>query len=61
MLSPAEIQAAADVSVVVAGGFTTPEFADRVIREGKVELVAVARAMLTNPEWATEARATLAD
>ena len=55
----AEIRKAADVPVVVAGGITTPEFADRVIREGKVELVALARAMLSNPEWALDARKAL--
>lgn len=55
----AEIQAAVDVPVVVAGGITKPEFADRVIREGKVDLVAIGRAMLDNPDWAAEAREIL--
>jgi NADPH2 dehydrogenase len=55
----AEIQAAAHVPVVVAGGITQPEFADRVIREGKVDLVAVGRAMLSNPDWAADARKIL--
>jgi 2,4-dienoyl-CoA reductase-like NADH-dependent reductase (Old Yellow Enzyme family) len=44
----------------VAGGITEPEFADRVIREGKVDLVAIGRAMLANPEWAADAREVLA-
>lgn len=55
----AEIREAANVPVVVAGGITKPEFADRVIREGKVELVGVARAMLNNPEWALDAQKAL--
>jgi NADPH2 dehydrogenase len=54
-----EIRAAVDVPVVVAGGITKPEYADRVIREGKVDLVAVGRAMLENPNWALDARKTV--
>ena len=54
-----EIRAAVDVPVVVAGGITKPEYADQVIREGKVELVAVGRAMLENPDWALDARKTV--
>ena len=56
----ADIRAGVDVPVVVAGGITEPEFADRVIREGKIDLVAIGRAMLTNPEWAADARKVLA-
>ena len=48
-----------DVPVVVAGGITDPVAADRFIREEHVDLVAVGRAMLTNPDWVTEARAAL--
>ena len=54
-----EIRAAVEVPVVVAGGITQPEFADRVIREGKVDLVAIGRAMLSNPDWAADARKIL--
>jgi 2,4-dienoyl-CoA reductase-like NADH-dependent reductase (Old Yellow Enzyme family) len=54
-----EIRAGVDVPVVVAGGITKPEYADRVIREGKVDLVAVGRAMLENPNWALDARRTV--
>jgi 2,4-dienoyl-CoA reductase-like NADH-dependent reductase (Old Yellow Enzyme family) len=53
------IRAEVDAPVVVAGGITDPLFADRVTREGKVDLVAIGRAMLKNPEWAEEARKTL--
>ena len=55
----ADIQAAANVPVVVAGGITEPEFADLVIREGKVDLVGIGRAMLSNPDWAADARKAL--
>lgn len=57
----ARIQAEVAVPVVVAGGITDPLAADRFIREGQVELVAIGRAMLANPDWATEARAALRD
>ena len=55
------IRAEVDSPVVVAGGITDPLFADRVIREGKVDLVAIGRAMLKNPEWAEAARETLVE
>ena len=48
-----------NVPVVVAGGITDALAADRFIREGHVDLLAIGRAMLTKPDWATEARATL--
>jgi NADPH2 dehydrogenase len=55
----AGIKAAVNVPVIVAGGVTDPAYADQVIRSGQVDLVAVGRAMLKNPEWAREARALL--
>ncbi|MBS1251745.1 MAG: NADH oxidase [Anaerolineales bacterium] len=55
----AGVRAAVDVPVVVAGGITEPEFADRVIREQEVDLVAIGRAMLSDPDWAAEARDAL--
>ena len=55
----AEIRAAVNAPVVVAGGITAPEFADRIIREGKVDLVAIGRAMRDNPDWATDAQKVL--
>ena len=55
----AAIRAEIGVPVVVAGGITDPRAADRFIREGHVDLVAIGRAMLTNPDWTAEARAAL--
>jgi 2,4-dienoyl-CoA reductase-like NADH-dependent reductase (Old Yellow Enzyme family) len=55
----AGIRAAVDVPVVVAGGIVEPEFANSVIREGKVDLVAIGRAMLADPDWATTARVSI--
>ncbi len=55
----AAIRAEANVPVVVAGGITDPRAADRFIREQQVDLVAIGRAMLANPDWASEARTVL--
>lgn len=38
------IKEVVDIPVIVAGGITEPEFADKLIRVGKVDLVAVGRA-----------------
>jgi NADPH2 dehydrogenase len=37
------------------GGITEPEYADSLIREGKVDLVAVGRAIGRDPRWAENA------
>jgi 2,4-dienoyl-CoA reductase-like NADH-dependent reductase (Old Yellow Enzyme family) len=55
----AAVRAAAGVPVIGVGGIKDPRAADRIIRAGQVDLVAVGRAMLTNPHWAAEARAAL--
>lgn len=49
------IKRAVGVPVVGVGGITSPEFADEVIREGLVDLVAVGRALLEDPRWAVKA------
>jgi 2,4-dienoyl-CoA reductase-like NADH-dependent reductase (Old Yellow Enzyme family) len=46
-----EIRRAARVPVICAGGITKPAYADRVIREGRVDMVAVGRAILNEPGW----------
>lgn len=43
------IRKAVNVPVIGVGGVKTPEFANNIIREGKVDLVAVGRAMVANP------------
>ncbi len=52
----AAVRAAAKIPVVVAGGITDPHFANRVVAEGQVDLVAIGRAMLSNADWAVQAR-----
>ena len=53
------IKASLPVPVLVTGGIRDPEFADRVVREGKADLVGVGRAMLEDPDWARKAIETL--
>ena len=49
------VKKAVNVPVIGVGNITEPEYADCIIREGRVDLVAVGRAMLANPNWAAEA------
>ena len=49
------VKAAVSVPVLVTGGFTDPEHADRVVREGRADLVGIGRAMLNDPTWARTA------
>ena len=48
------------VPVVGVGGIKDPKFAESLIREGRVDMVAVGRAMLMDPEWALKAAQALA-
>ncbi len=43
------------VPVIGVGNITEPEYADRIIREGKVDMVAVGRTLLSNPEFPRQA------
>ena len=43
------------VPVLVAGGVREPAFADQLVRDERVDLVGVARAMLEDPGWAARA------
>jgi NADPH2 dehydrogenase len=49
------VKAAVRVPVLVTGGFTDPVHADRVVREGRADLIGVGRAMLNDPNWARAA------
>jgi NADPH2 dehydrogenase len=50
-----QIKKVVDTPVIGVGGITEPEYADKVIREERVDLVAVGRALLKDPDWATKA------
>jgi len=45
--------------VIGVGGISEPEYADKLIREGRVDLVAVGRHLLKDPDWAKKANETL--
>ena len=49
------VKKAIDVPVIGVGGIKTPEEADEIIRSGKVDLIAVGRAILNDKNWATKA------
>ncbi|RLG41264.1 MAG: hypothetical protein DRO05_04375 [Thermoproteota archaeon] len=52
-LGPSEsVRKRVKVPVVGVGGIKSPLFADKAIREGKVDLIAVGRAFLADPDWA---------
>lgn len=54
-----QIRKAIGIPVIGVGGITEPEYADKMIREGRVDLVAVGRQLLKDPDWATKAIETL--
>jgi 2,4-dienoyl-CoA reductase-like NADH-dependent reductase (Old Yellow Enzyme family) len=56
-----KIKQAVEVPVIGVGGIKDPEFADEAIRRKKVDLVAVGRAILADPDWALNATKTLSE
>ncbi len=55
-----EIKKAVNVPVIGVGGITDAEFADKLIVDGKVDLVAVGRAFWRDNKWAEKATEKLA-
>jgi 2,4-dienoyl-CoA reductase-like NADH-dependent reductase (Old Yellow Enzyme family) len=53
------IRKAVNIPVIGVGGITEPEYADSIIKEGRVDLIAIGRQLLKNPDWASEAIKTL--
>lgn len=49
------IKKACKAIVIGGGGITNPEFADKVIREKRVDMVFIGRAFLNDPKWAVNA------
>ena len=49
------IKQSVDIPVIGVGGVKTPQFADQVIREGKVDFIAIGRALKNDPDWAIKA------
>jgi 2,4-dienoyl-CoA reductase-like NADH-dependent reductase (Old Yellow Enzyme family) len=54
-----EIKKAVKVPVIGVGGIFEPEFADKLVRDGVVDLVAVGRALWHDPDWAKKAEKKL--
>lgn len=51
----AVLKAWVTVPVIVTGGIREPGFADRIVLEGKADLVGIGRAMLEDADWAAKA------
>jgi NADPH2 dehydrogenase len=54
-----EVKKAVSVPVIGVGGIKEAAFADHLVRDGKVDLVAVGRALWKDPKWAEKAVETL--
>jgi len=54
-----QIREVVEIPVIGVGGITEPKFADKLITQGTVDLVAVGRALLKDPDWAKKAKETL--
>ena len=50
-----EIKKAVTAPVIGVGGITKAEYADKLIRDGKIDLVAVGRKLWKDPQWAEKA------
>jgi 2,4-dienoyl-CoA reductase-like NADH-dependent reductase (Old Yellow Enzyme family)/thioredoxin reductase len=49
------------IPVTVVGGINSPEFAEKIIAEGKVDFVSLGRQLIADPEFANKARSGRAD
>ena len=54
-----QIKKAVKAPVIGVGGIRKAEFADKLVSDGKVDLVAVGRALLKDPDWAKKTAQTL--
>ena len=52
----AAIKAGVGAPVLLTGGIRDPEVAERVLAEGKADLVGMVRAFIADPDWAKKAR-----
>lgn len=50
-----EIRKVVRIPVIGVGGITEPQPANKLIKEGRADLVAVGRALLNDPNWVTKA------
>jgi 2,4-dienoyl-CoA reductase-like NADH-dependent reductase (Old Yellow Enzyme family) len=54
-----KIKKVVSIPVIGVGGITEPKYANQIIQNGQVDLVAVGREFLKNPDWAQNAIAVL--
>ncbi len=59
LLDVVGIKRAVRIPVAVAGGLSTADHADRIVRDGDADVVCVGRAMLDDPAWTAGAIAAL--
>jgi NADPH2 dehydrogenase len=59
ILQAQQVRKVVKIPVIGVGGITEPEFGDKLVRKGKIDLVAVGRKLLKDPEWAIKAIETL--
>lgn len=52
----AAVKAGINIPVIGVGRLTRPELANKLIEEGKIDMAAVGRAQLVDPEWCNKAR-----
>jgi 2,4-dienoyl-CoA reductase-like NADH-dependent reductase (Old Yellow Enzyme family)/thioredoxin reductase len=52
----AAVRQQVSIPVITAGRIKTPQLANRIIRDGKADAVAVGRSLLADPEWPNKAR-----
>ena len=52
----ARIKQAVSVPVVIAGRITNPRLAERILEDGKADLIGLARMILADPDWVRKAR-----
>lgn len=50
-----QIKKVVNIPVIGVGGITEPEYADKVIQDGRVDLVAIGRGLLKDPAWVLKA------
>ena len=56
-----KIKKTINIPVIGVGGIRDPKYADKIIREERVDFIAVGRAMLNDPRWAQKAIRELRD
>jgi 2,4-dienoyl-CoA reductase-like NADH-dependent reductase (Old Yellow Enzyme family)/thioredoxin reductase len=50
------LRQALDIPVIVTGRVTTPDVAERLLRDGQADMVGMVRALLADPEWVTKVK-----